>query len=49
MCVKYFSLQLKAAVDFQDVNESQQFYFATTGHVTAWMRSYGSSRLMEFF
>jgi hypothetical protein len=49
MCVKYFSLQLKPFVSFQDVEESRQFCFATTAHVAARMRFYGSSRLMEFF
>jgi hypothetical protein len=35
--------------ELQDIEESQQFYFATTAHGIARMRSYGSSHLMEFF
>jgi hypothetical protein len=47
--LEVFIPAVKAIVSFQDVEESWQFYFATTVHVTARMRFYGISRLMEFF
>jgi hypothetical protein len=49
ICVMDFFLQLKATASFQDVEESRQFYCATTAHVAARMRFYESSLLMEFF
>jgi hypothetical protein len=48
ICVNCVFLQLKTTLSFQDVEPSQEFCLMTTAHVTAWMRFYGSSHLMEF-